>query len=197
MATVVLAAAFSLSACSRRAGDGSGDGRPPRMKKYVSENATFVVYAPDGWTVTEQAQHGFLTLSVADREGLRQATMSVGRNPAGNDVMGLAQLFVRTASAQYPDLETRNVMVSPRRDRMVFDGSYTDPKKGRRTFRAWVSGRDGEFSSSAIEAPEGRLEESRSLLLTILSNVRLTSGAVEAAARAGGPELRTHRLRDG
>ena len=196
-AAAVWVLVLGIAGCSRGAEPGKADGAPPHMKKYVSESAAFVVYAPDGWTVTEQAQQGFLTMTATDPKGLCRASMSAGRNPAGGDLMDLARLFVQAATAQYPDIETHNLMVSPQRDRLVFDGTYTDPKKGRKEFRLWVSGRGNEFSSSSIEAPAGRLEENRPLLLTILSNVRLITGAVEAAAQAGGPSLSTHRLRDG
>jgi len=64
---------------------------PPAMKKYVSEQANFVLYIPEGWTVREGAQSGFRNLIVSDPKGLYQASLFYGLSPTGPDLVALAR----------------------------------------------------------------------------------------------------------
>jgi hypothetical protein len=170
----------------------------PPMEKYVSQEAVFVLYKPKGWTVTEGAQPGFRTLSITDPQGLYEVAMFHGKNPVGDDVPGLAALFMRGIGQQFPDFALKGAMISPDRSRIVFDAAFTVPNKGKRDFRCWVSGSQGQFLYSSIEAPAGELEAKRQLLLTILSNVRVIKGAFDT----GGVvpievQLAPYRLSDG
>ena len=90
--------------------------------------------------------------------------------------MALAKRFVYGIGRQFPDLQVRNALLSPERNRVAFDGTYSHPQKGRKEFRSWVTLSGGEFSYSSIEAPEGQLAAARPLLLTVLSNIRVLKG---------------------
>jgi len=168
------------------------------MEKYVSKHANFVLYKPTGWTVSEgvQPKPGYWFCAVRDPSGMHEAHIYHGISPTGKDVFTLAKLFVQQIGRQYRDLRLPKAMISRDRRRIVFDGVYTDPQKGRREFRCWVSGGDGSFINSLVEAPAGRLAAAKPLLLTILSNVRVLKGAFRGGAAASVP-LVTHRLRDG
>jgi hypothetical protein len=123
--------------------------------------------------------------------------MFYGISPTGKDVLALASLFANGIQKQFPDLNIPRVMASPDRRRVVFDGIYTDPQKRRKEFRVWITGGDGNFTYSSIEAPEGQLTGSKQLLLTILSNVQIMKGGFQATSAPVRVPLVQCRLHDG
>ncbi|HUK13952.1 MAG TPA: hypothetical protein VLW17_11685, partial [Thermoanaerobaculaceae bacterium] len=145
-------------------------GRAEAMEKFVSRDAAFVVYKPHGWIVGEQLQPGFQVLTVDDPAGEFEAAMFYGASPTGDDVPALAGLFGGRIADRFPDFRVTAAMVSPDRRRVAFDAAFSAPGKGRRELRVWVTGGEGQFVYSSIEAPAGRMAERRQLLLTILSN---------------------------
>ncbi|OGP88871.1 MAG: hypothetical protein A2156_02400 [Deltaproteobacteria bacterium RBG_16_48_10] len=167
------------------------------MKKYVTEQATFVLYLPEGWKASEGDQGNFKTLFISDPRGLYGVAMFYGVSPTGGDVVALASLFANRIRNQFPDLALPKVMASPDQKRVVFDGVYTDAQKRRREFRCWVSGGDGNFTYSSIEVPEGQLTGSKPLLLTILSNVRIMKGAFQVRSASAKIPMVQARLYDG
>jgi hypothetical protein len=167
----------------------------PGMKKYVTEQATFAVYMPKDWTAREGVQPGYRTLTVTAPDGLCQAAMFYGNNPAANPLV-LAGRFVQAIRGQYPDLKVMDPRKNKTEDEIVFDGTYTHPKNGKKEFRCWVSGRAGTFSFLSIEAPAGQLAKKKQLLLTILANVQVIKGASWGTVPVRVPLVR-YRLRDG
>ena len=131
-------------------------GKP--MIKHVTEQATFVLYLPEGWKASEGDQENFKTLFINDPGGIYGVAMFFGLSPTGKDVVSLASFFANRIRNRFPDLALPKVMVSHDRRRVVFDGIYTDPQKRKREFRCWVSGEDGNFTYSSIEAPKGEIE---------------------------------------
>ena len=168
------------------------------MKKYVTDQAGFVLYMPEGWKASEGTQGQFKTLFVTDPSGLYVVALFSGVSPTGKDVVALTRFFVGGIRKQFPDFTIQKAMISPDQRKIAFEGIYLDRKKKRKDFRAWVTGGDGNFSYSSIEAPEGKLAESRQTLLTILSNVGIMKGAVQtSAAPARILPLVQRRLPDG
>ena len=170
-------------------------GKP--MKKYVTEQATFVLYMPDGWKASEGDQGNFKTLFISDPKGLYGVAMFYGVSPTGKDVLALASLFANRIKQQFPDLSIPRVMVSKDRGKVVFDGNFTNPQSNRREFRTWVSGGDGNFTYSSIEASEGQLAVSKPLLLTILANVQIMKGAFHVRSAPVKAAMTQARLHDG
>ena len=167
------------------------------MKKYVTEQASFVLYAPEGWKASEDVQGQFRTVIASDPTGLYVVALFHGVNPAGSDLLALAGHFVNGIRNQYPDLKLPNVMASRDGKTLAFDGVYTDAQRRKKEFRSWMTGADRNFLYSSIEAPEGQLASSKQLLLTILSNVRIMKGAYQAGAEATSVPLKPCRLHDG
>ena len=168
------------------------------MKKYVTDQAGFVLYMPEGWKASEGTQGQFKTLFVTDPSGLYVVALFSGVSPTGNDVVALARLFAGGIQKQFPDFTIQKAMISPDKRKIVFDGTYSDLQKKRKVFRVWVTGGDGNFGYSSIEAPEGKLAASRQLLLTILSNIGIMKGAIQTSAQSVRiPPLVQHRLPDG
>ena len=140
------------------------------------------------------------TFFVNDPSGLYSAAMFYGSSPTGKDVLALASFFANNIRKQLPDLNIVKVMTSPDKKKVVFDAIYTDRQKKRKEFRVWITGGDGNFTYSSIEAPEGQLTGSKQLLLTILSNVRIMKGAIGATQAGSSPvkaPMVQTRLHDG
>jgi hypothetical protein len=167
------------------------------MKKYVTEQASFVLYAPEGWKASEGVQGQFRTVIASDPTGLYVVALFHGVNPAGSDLLALAGRFVNGIRNQYPDLKLPNVMASRDRRNLVFDGVYTDAQRRKKEFRCWMTGADRNFLYSSIESPEGQLSSSKQLLLTILSNIRIVKGAYQAGTAVTSVPLKPCRLHDG
>ncbi len=193
--SLIFILAFGTTFIQETRVDAKTTGQP--MKKYVTEQATFVLYMPEGWRASEGVQGNFKTIFVTDPSGLYISAMFYGISPTGKDVMALARLFASGIHKQYTDLNIPRAMASPNKKKVVFDGIYTDHQKKRKEFRAWVTGKDGNFTYSSIEAPEGNLTGSKQLLLTILSNVRIMKGATQAKSAPARVPLVKRRLHDG
>ncbi|HEX7534023.1 MAG TPA: hypothetical protein VF343_02115, partial [Syntrophales bacterium] len=146
--------AFSMNLLLGNEADGKATGQP--MKKYVTEQATFVLYMPEGWKAGEGVQENFKTLLVSDPSGLYTSAMFYGISPAGKDVLALASFFANGMRKQYADLNIKRTMVSRDKKKVVLDGIYGDHKNTRKEFRVWIKGGDGNFTYSRIEAPEGK-----------------------------------------
>ncbi|OGL49432.1 MAG: hypothetical protein A2161_05250 [Candidatus Schekmanbacteria bacterium RBG_13_48_7] len=170
----------------------------PGMQKYVTEQATFILYLPTGWKAAEGTQPGFRTVISSDPSELYEVAMFYGVSPTGKDVEALTRLFIAGIGNQFPDLKLQNVMSSADKKRITLDASFTHPEKGQRIFKAWISVTDTNFVYSSIETPYGKFEQEKQLLLTILSNIRIIKGAYNRNQSAiVNPELTTYRLRDG
>ena len=168
------------------------------MKKHVTDQAGFVLYMPEGWKASEGTQGQFKTLFVTDPSGLYVVALFSGVSPTGKDVVALTRLFAGGIQKQFPDFAIQKAMISPDKRKIVFDGIYSNLQKKRKVFRVWVTGGDGNFSYTSIEAPEGKLAESRQTLLTILSNIGIMKGSVQmSAAPIRILPLAQHRLPDG
>ena len=159
------AAALVFLFASRGTPAGSG---PPEMRKLVTSQASFVVYAPVGWTAQEGMQPGFRTLVVSDPGGQREVALFTGTSPTGADLVALARRFTGGIGRQFPDFTITSAFISRDRMRVVVDGTFTHPARGGREMRSWLTGMDGSFVYTSIEAPRGRLAAERRLLLTIL-----------------------------
>lgn len=167
------------------------------IKKFVTDQATFVLYMPEEWRASEGEQGNFKTLFISDPNGLYGVAMFYGVSPTGKDVLALASLFANRIKNQFPTLNIPKAMVSRDGRRVVFDGVYTDAQGRRREFRCWVSGGDGSFTYSSIEAPEGQLAGSKPLLLTILSNIQIMRGAFQVRPAPVKVPMVQARLHDG
>jgi len=169
-------------------------GGKPAMKKMVTSQANFVVYAPENWRANETAHPGFRSITVTDPTGQYQVSLFCGVSPVGDDVGALTGFFVREIRKTCPDLKTTGEKIA--KGRLVFDGTYTDTKQTSKEFRFWTSVGQGWFTAALIEAPRGRLAGARQELLTILSNIQVTQGAFRTMAQEKVPMI-THRISDG
>ncbi len=196
---LILTAAAILPASSLRADDPPPQVLGVPMEKYVSQDAVFVLYKPKGWAVSEGGQPDFRTVCVADPDGSAEAAMFLGTNPTGEDVVGLTKLFCGSVKQQYPDLQIVEAKVSRDRHRVAVSARFTHPARGARDFRCWVSGRGNEFMFESIESSAGALDQHKSVLLTILANVRVFKGAFAGAgsSAAAVPALVPVQLTDG
>ncbi len=175
----------------------TGGAPPPGMRKVVTEKAGFVVYVPEGWKAVEGAEEDARFISASDPAGRLEAVLVIGTAPFRGDAVGAARVVLERAGRRYPDLQIANARVTPDHRRVVFDGAYSHPQKGRREFRFWVGVDQAVVTCSRVETPAGRLDAEKALLLTVLANIRVLKGAFDAGDAAQALPLVSYRLRDG
>ncbi len=142
------------SASSSASTPSSQPGSPP-MQKYVTDQAGFVLYMPQGWTAKEGAQGQTQTVSVGDPSGQYSVFLCYGPDPTRQDIMGLARFFAGAIIKQFSGAEIRKSMMSPDKKHVVFEGTYMDPQQRKKFFRAWVTGGDGTSVSQALRHRSG------------------------------------------
>ena len=126
------------------------------------------------------AEEGWLTISAQDPSG--QLRSEIVYAPGGQGGLAQAGLVLSRLARPHPGLRIANAMKSNDGGRIVFDGFYSNAAGEKREFRCWVTNQQGHFTCSRIEAPEGRLAESKPMLLSILANVRLMKGTFSSGA---------------
>ena len=171
-------------------------GKPPAMKKWVTEQAGFVLYLPAGWRGEEDREVNLSRLRIVDASAKFKAALVLGAE-AGGDIQTLARRQVNLIGQRHPDLNVRNVQISPDRSRLVFNGAFSDGNNGRREMRAWLTLRNGRYQYTTISAPEGQLEGIKPALLSVLANVRVTKALDAGEGRAAMPRMKPYRLADG
>lgn len=191
---IVFSAGGELSAQSKAS---PVNAPPAGMRKIVTEKASFVAYVPEGWRAVEGAEEGARYLSASDPGGRSEVVLAIGTGPFQGDAIGAARAILEKVGRHLPDLEIANARITPDRRKVVFDGVYSHPQKGRREFRSWVGVDQGIVTCSRIEAPAGRLEAEKAMLLTVLANVRVLKGAFDTGGTPQIPPLVSYRLRDG
>ncbi|MFW6162632.1 MAG: hypothetical protein ACODAJ_07660 [Planctomycetota bacterium] len=181
--TVALAALWACGTVAAAAGG------VPAMVKRVTDRASFALYVPRDWRATESAHQGYRILVVSDPQGRSGVSMCLGRSPRGGDLTALARHLLDGIARSCPKLRLGEAHVSGDRRRLVFDGVYGGPGDGMREFRSWLSLDGREFVYSSIGAPQGQLAARKSLLLTILANIRVLKGAFQYKGGGQRPEL--------
>lgn len=169
----------------------------PAMKKIVTNQATFVVYVPEGWEAAEQSHGTCRTLTIADPGSGAEAALAHAVVTEGEPIDVLISLW-KTGLPQVNHVQLREAYISDEGRRIVLDGSYERGPGGRKTFRAWLCKGDGVATISRIDAPDGEFENQKQQLLTVLSNVRITKGSMLIRSDTAVEEpLSEHRLADG
>ena len=202
LAPVLVAAAFLIAAALMPGAGAAQTGKAPGpgMQKVVTEKASFVLYVPKGWKVKESAEGRALQVTATDPSGRSSVFFSTGAAPQGESAAALAKREAARLGRAAGDLEIRSALASRDGSTLVFDGTYSPPKRGKTEFRSWATLRGAEETCARIEAPAGQLAAMRPTLLTVLSNVRVMKGAVAPAGAATAPvkvQLAPYRLRDG
>jgi len=168
----------------------------PAMQKKVTEQAGFVLYLPTGWRAEEDREANLQRLRIGDASAKFKAALVLGA-AAGMDILELARQQTGQIARTFPDLAVRNVQIAQDRNRLVFDGAFSDGKGGRREMRGWLTLRDGRYQYTTISGPEGQLEGIKPTLLTVLANVRVIKAQELGAGHAALPPLKPYRLSDG
>jgi hypothetical protein len=187
--------------CFAQAGKGSRAAAPDGtgMQKVVTDKASFVLYVPKGWKARESADGQGLQVTASDPSGGSSVFFSTGSAPQGESAAALAKREAAGLGRTARDLEIRSAFASRDGSSLVFDGSYSPPRRGKIEFRSWVSLQGGQYACARIEAPAGQLTAMKPTLLTVLSNIRVMKGAVAPAAGAAPAKVQMvpYRLRDG
>ena len=155
IATLVLALLHGL--CFAQAGKGARAATPagPGMQKVVTEKASFVLYVPKGWKAKESADGQALQVTASDPSGRSFVFLSTGAASQGENVTTLAKREAAKLGRAAQDLEIRSAFASRDGSSLVFDGTYSPPKRGKTEFRSWVSLRGAEPTAPASRRRQG------------------------------------------
>ncbi len=202
VASLVFLMLQGVSICqAAQKGKSSGSTTPPvkGMQKVVTKQATFVLYVPKGWKVSEGSDGAARYVTATDPSGKSAVFFSTGSVTQGATTTSLAKQANMGLGRQAKDLEIQNAFASRDGSSLVYDGTYSPPKRGKTQFRTWVSQKGNDFTLSRIEAPAGQFEAMKPTLLTVLSNIRVTKGSFSTQAAAAPPKVQlvTYRQRDG
>jgi len=156
--------------------------QPPAMRKVVSEQARFVLYAPKDWTVEEGATRQYWWVVVADPASGSRAVSCHGISPSGNDVKALAGQFLAALRGSGVELSIAEARSSAPDGRLYVRGSLTGGGTPAREYRAWFSVRNGSFTYFRVDVPEGQYEQRKQLLLSLLTNVGAVKGTFGSVA---------------
>lgn len=168
------------------------------MRKIVTDQANFVVYAPDDWTASESTQPGSRTVAVRDADGTCEAALTHGFDLTGGQAKVLFRSLFDSLEPAVKNLNIRKAYASENEQRIVCEGTYERPAGEQKAFRAWLCVSEGTFAFSRIEAAEDELDRRKELLLTVLANVRPTKDSLQLQGPAPNVErLSNRRLRDG
>jgi hypothetical protein len=169
------------------------------MEKVVTKKATFVLYVPKGWKASEGSDGAARHVTATDPKGKSVVFFSTGTVSQGENPTALAKRANASLGRQAKDLEIRNAFSSRDGSSLVYDGTYSPAKRGKTEFRSWVSQKGSDFTLSRIEAPAGQFEARKPILLTVLSNIRVTKGSFNTQAAAAAPKVQLvkYRQRDG
>jgi hypothetical protein len=169
------------------------------MEKVVTKKATFVLYVPKGWKASEGSDGAARHVTATDPKGKSVVFFSTGTVSQGENPTALAKRANASLGRQAKDLEIRNAFSSRDGSSLVYDGTYSPAKRGKTEFRSWVSQKGSDFTLSRIEARAGQFEARKPILLTVLSNIRVTKGSFNTQAAAAAPKVQLvkYRQRDG
>jgi hypothetical protein len=169
------------------------------MEKVVTKQATFVLYVPRGWKAGEGSDGGARYVTATDPSGKSVVFFSTGTVSQGENTTSLAKRANASLGQKAKDLVIRNAFASRDGSSLVYDGTYSPAKRGKTEFRTWVSQQGSDFTLSRIEAPAGQFEAMKPVLLTVLSNIRVTRGSFNAQGAAAAPKVKlvTYSQRDG
>lgn len=132
----------------------AGTAGQPALQKMVTQQASFAVYAPQGWRASESETQTVRTLFVSDPQGRFGVTFSYGAS-AGGDAVAVAKQLVTGFRQQFRDLRVSGVQGVADRSRLVFDAAYTNAQQQVVEFRGYVTSRAGAFTYSCIAGPRG------------------------------------------
>jgi hypothetical protein len=176
-------------------------GPRPRMEKYVSKAANFVIYRPTGWNVQENSAPASWVVGVTSPDGALELGVIGGKDTFGG-AEGALVAITRVLAGSATDLRFERAARDAAGTRSAAAYRFTHPAKGPRESRLWIHAENGSFLAIRCEAPAGRLDASLSVLMSIAGNLRIMKAGFspEPAGGAAAPvaqPLQARRLPDG
>lgn len=183
------------AACSLGRGHGKSAGAAAgiprvqdlRWEPYVSRHCAFTLQKPEGWKVEENYQDQPRTwgLTLADPAGRSRLRSVQGRIGIGQEGTAGIRAAVAELARELPGFKlaptarTRQLPIpggQGRKTLVLLEGSYRDPRLGRRDFRTLLVCGGGLLLDQRIEAEQGRLKDWAPVLLQTLANLRVAKG---------------------
>jgi hypothetical protein len=167
----------------------------PVMTKQVSERASFVTYAPEGWQVCETDELYYRSVVASDPSGALQVGLLHGQSPDSRDPCTAICLLVRRLQRAGADVTLSQAWREG--SRVVCDGTGRDAGGARTTFRCWAACDGARTTLTWIAAPASAFDAQRRQLLTIMANMQVTKGSFEYRTTAPAPlSMTPYRLPD-
>lgn len=152
------------------------------MEKYVSKEATVVLYRPIGWDVYENTGRNWHSVAVADPSSQYEAGLVIGTDSSGAGIYDLVDYIPTSFSRHSTEVALKNAKLSPDGSKLVFEMGYAPQGKGSYTGKCWISQSGGNFTIFSCQAPATEFKNSSRLLLTILTNIRMMRAAGNGAS---------------
>ena len=151
------------------------NGSGPAMKKVVSDNPPFVLYMPPSWSLRPLAAGDSLAIKVASPDGqsVSQVVFSDNRTRRLNALQLMTQ-HVKELRTTHPDLKVTESSVCKGRipSCAVASLSYTAAGTDTRS-RIFFHGDSHLTTVRSYRAPATRIQQERSLLLDVLTNIHV------------------------
>lgn len=166
---------------------------PPAMQRHVSESPAFELYRPATWSVRPLQADDRLVIAVSSPDGASVVELEVADN-RGRRLDAVDVLAAKAARwrAQHPDLAVSEVQACREARPRCAVATFTwRAGSVPTTARYFVHGGPELMTSRSYRAPSARLASERTLLLDVLTNVRLQ------APRPLAPRMVTRRAADG
>lgn len=159
------------------ADEGCDVNRNPSLRRYVSPEAAVELYKPADWLVRTEAEGSALRVVIAPPAGAEAVELRCAPNESGEvDALRLLVEEHRRWTARHGEVLLSETFATPDRAHAVTTVRYLDGDvriEGRYYFESTA----GWSSVQGYRCAASRLRERRSLLVDILSNLRLGSGA--------------------
>ena len=131
------------------------------MQKLVTQEASFVVYAPQGWTASEDTKPGCRTLIVRDPSGTYEASLTHGVDLLGGQAKELLPSLMDSLTPPVSNLSIRKAYTSDNEQRLVCDGLYERPEGTQKAFRPGCACRKACSHSRGSRRPTEALRTKR------------------------------------
>lgn len=147
-----------------------------QMEIYVSQIANFAIYKPAGWEVLEDVDGGMQYIYVVSPGG-DGVEIYYQEEATTEDVYDMMGALIQVKGEYASDFTLVKTYISSDKRKLVFDATYSDPEKGSREGRFWISLNQGKMFIAIGETKKGNFEAQKETLLSIISNVRIIQGA--------------------
>lgn len=143
-----------------------------QYQPYESQNPAFGLFKPASWRVRSDPTANSLAIAVSNPAGTSVVQTQFMANSMHADAVATLSAQVRKAKAQYPDLALTEVVVCKNRSCATAVESYTSNRVPVKS-KYYIQSDPWQIVIRSYRAPQATYDSERSMLLEIMSNIRL------------------------